>query len=183
MSRGGARYEARTLRGKMMIRRVLATVAVAFAVAAVPLAAQAADPYPAPTPTVACSATQVEINATFTCTVTGEEGKPAVLQVSSSNGDVTIAGTTTSAPKNITGGEANFTLTAPAVPSQITITATVGGVSVQTQAAVSVVDELSGTGFDNMGLLIGAVVLVVGGGAVVFATTRRRSQQKVNQTV
>jgi hypothetical protein len=163
-----------------MLKRALAIAAVVGAGLALPASAYATDGYPPEEADLTCSTSQVEVTGAFTCTVTGTEGADAVLEATFDNGTVTIAGTTTSAPKTISGGEANFDLTAPDVTGTIYITATVDGVEAEAQASVDVVDELSGTGFDGMPLAVGAGVLLLAGGVIVFAATRRRSHADAN---
>ena len=163
-----------------MIRRVIATASAVFVLVAAPVAAQAGTDYPAPEAGVTCSTTQVAPGATFTCTVTGAEDASAVLQATTScEEDATIAGTVTSAPKTITGGEATFTVTAPSSEDcTIAITGFIDDVSVG-EATVTVAAELSGTGFDGMPLAIGAGVLLVAGASVIFVAARRRNSQHV----
>ena len=159
-----------------MIRRALAAIAVAGVALAVPVAASAVT-YPADDATLECTATQVAPGESFECTITAEGGTEAQLQATTSGENASIAGTVTSAPKDITSGSADFTVTAPSVEGTIGLTAIVDGVVVEQTATVVVSDQLSGTGFDSLPLAIGAGVLLVGGAAVVFVAARRRSSQ------
>jgi len=159
-----------------MIRRALAAVAVAGIALAVPVTASAVT-YPADDATLECSATQVAPNESFECTITAEGATEAQLQATTSGENASIAGTVTSAPKDITSGTADFTVTAPSVEGTIGLTAIVDGVAVDETATVIVSDQLSGTGFDSTPLAIGAGVLLVAGAAVVFVAARRRASQ------
>ncbi len=160
-----------------MITRALAAVAVAGIALAVPVTASAVT-YPADDATLECSATQVAPNESFECTITAEGATEAQLQATTSGENASIAGTVTSAPKDITSGTADFTVTAPSVEGTIGLTAIVDGVAVDETATVTVAgDSLSGTGFDSTPLAIGAGVLLVAGAAVVFVAARRRSAQ------
>ncbi|MGC4175649.1 hypothetical protein [Demequina sp.] len=160
-----------------MIKRSLATVAVAGLTFAAPVAAFAGTDYPAPEAGVTCDSTQVAPNESFNCTVTGE-GTNAALQATTSgeNASIDIAGTETSADNPLVDGEASFVVTAPSVEGTIGITGLIDGEAVGT-ADVDVAEELSGTGFDSMPLAVGAGVLLVAGAAVVFVGARRRSAQ------
>ena len=158
-----------------MIRRTLATVAVAAAALAVPVAASATQ-YPAPEPGLTCTASQVAPGESADCTITGPDGAAAQLQTTFSGADAEIAGTVTSAAKTITDGEATFTVTAPTIEGTIGVTGIIDGVAFAT-ASVEVAEELSSTGFDNMGLAVGAGALLVAGASVVFVAARRRSAQ------
>jgi len=159
-----------------MIRRALAAVAVAGVALAVPVTASAVT-YPADDATLECSATQVAPNESFECTITAEGGTEAQLQATTAGENASIAGTVTSAPKDITSGTADFTVTAPSVEGTIGLTAIVDGIVVDETATVIVTDQLSVTGFDSTPLAIGAGVLLVAGAAVVFVAARRRSSQ------
>jgi len=156
-----------------MIKRSLATLAVAGIAFAVPVAAQATT-YPAPVPTLTCSTAQAVPGASFQCVITGSDGDSAQLQTTFSGANAEIAGTVTSAAKTIAGGEASFTVTAPAIEGTIGISGIINGAAFDT-ADVDVAAELSGTGFDSMPLAIGAAALLVAGASVVFVAARRRS--------
>lgn len=163
-----------------MIARTFASVALAGAVVLAPTAAFA-ETYPAPDDALTCSATVVDQGQTFDCTVEGPNGASAQLQTTTSGDDATIAGTVTSAPKTIVNNVAEFTVTAPGTAGVIGISAIINGEAVDT-ASVSVAaatggtdEELSGTGFENAGLAIGAGVLLVAGATTVFVAGRRRA--------
>ena len=168
-----------------MIRRTIAAVALAGAVALAPTAAMAAGTYPAPADSLKCSKTVTVISTTVDCTIGGPNGAAAQLQTTFAGGDATIAGTVTSAPKTIVGNVASFTITAPGVVGTIGITGIIDGKAVDT-AKVDVVTSLGGsgtgdglatTGFENTGLAIGAGALLVVGAATVFVAARRRQAQ------
>jgi hypothetical protein len=162
-----------------MIKRLLATIAVAGLALAVPAAAFAGTEYPAPEPTLTCDTAQVALSATFACTVTGEDGATVQLQTTFDGEDapVAIAGTVISDETTIASGEANFVVTAPGSEGTIDIVAFVDGEELSATAAVEVVDELSGTGFDGMPLAIGAGALLAAGAAVIFIAAARRNRE------
>ncbi|WP_062387906.1 hypothetical protein [Demequina iriomotensis] len=171
-----------------MIVRTVATAALGTAIALAPAVAASAETYPAPEGSLTCSVTQIPVDQTFTCTITST-GDYAQLQTVFSGDDATIAGTVTSAEVAL-DGTADFTVTAPSIVGTIGITGIVDGEAIDT-ASVEVVAEdtggtttgvagaggggLSGTGFENEGLAIGAGVLLVAGAATVYIAARRRA--------
>lgn len=157
-----------------MFKRTIATIIVAGAAFAAPVAASA-TPYPAPDSDLTCAAAQVAPGESFGCTITGPDGASAQLQTTFSGADAEIAGTVTSDAKTITDGEANFTVTAPTIEGVIGITALVDGVAIESTAAVDVAAELSGTGFTGVPLAVAAGALLAAGAAVVFVAARRKS--------
>ncbi|MDN4475419.1 hypothetical protein QQX09_06055 [Demequina sp. SYSU T00192] len=165
-----------------MIARTIATVALAGAAVLVPSAAFAADTYPDAGDSLTCDASQVDVTNTVGCTVGAADGSKVALQVTTAGEDASIAGTVTSAAKTVSGNVASFTITAPSSTGTMGITAIIDGEAVDT-ASIEVVssastttgDELSGTGFENVGLAAGAGVLLVAGAATVFVAARRRA--------
>lgn len=163
-----------------MIRRSLAVGALALAGLALAVPASAGPVYPDES-TLACSTTQVTPNQTFTCTVTRTQGTGTHAQLTTnfSGGDATISGVV-SAVKPLSGNAASFTVTAPSVLGNISITSGVGPeggpyLDSITTAAVVVVDSMASTGFDGTPLAIAAgALLVVGAGAVGLGAYRRR---------
>jgi hypothetical protein len=148
---------------------------------AVPAAAFAINTdYPAPPPALTCDTAQVAPGATFNCEVTGQLNADAILTTDFPGATAEIAGTDTktqalSTPtSNVNEGTTTFSITAPTIEGDITITVSVNGESPD-GVAVEVASELSGTGFDSMPLAVGAGVLLVAGAAVVFVAARRRS--------
>jgi hypothetical protein len=157
-----------------MIRRTLAIGALAAVAVAAPTAAVATT-YPAPEDALTCSATQVQPGGSFTCEIGGPDGASAQLQATTSGANASIAGTVTSEAKTISGGSASFTVTVPGEEGTVGLTALIDGEAVDTSSVV-VAEELSSTGFENMGLAIGAgALLVAGAGAVVIGARRRAS--------
>ena len=169
-----------------MIRKTLAAAGIAGALVMAPTAAFAVGTYPAPADALTCSTTQTPVSTVFNCTIEGPNGSAAQLQTTFSGGDATIAGTVTSAEKTIAANEANFTVTAPGTTGVIGITGIIDGVAIDT-ASVDVIAEtstggdgsLSGTGFENAGLAVGAGVLLVGGAAAIAVAARRRQKASV----
>lgn len=169
-----------------MIRKTIATAAIAGAIVMAPTAALAAGTYPAPEDSLTCNKTVTVISTTVDCTIAGPNGAAAQLQTTFAGEDATIAGTVTSAPKTIAANVADFTITAPGVVGTIGVTGIIDGVAVDT-AAVEVVTEVGGsgtdngglasTGFENAGLAIGAGALLVVGATTVFVAARRRQMQ------
>lgn len=161
--------------------RTVTAIAIAGALALAPTAAQAVGTYPAPGDSLTCSTTQTPVSTVFTCTIEGPNDAAAQLQTTFSGGDATIAGTVTSAAKTIVDNEATFTVTAPGTTGVIGITGIIDGSAVDT-ASVEVVAEagtggsLSGTGFENAGLALGAGALLVGGAAAIVVAARRRQR-------
>ena len=166
-----------------MIKRSLATLAVTGLALATPAAAFAINTdYPAPAPALSCSTAQAAPGSTFTCTATGQLNADAILTTDFPGATAEIAGTDTktqalSTPtSNVNEGTTTFSITAPSIEGDITITLSVNQQSPD-GVAVEVSSELSGTGFDSMPLAVGAGVLLVAGAAVVFVAARRRSAQ------
>ncbi|WP_062516246.1 hypothetical protein [Demequina gelatinilytica] len=181
--------------------RTFATLAAGTALALAPTAASAED-Y-GTVSSMECNPLTVEAGAQATCTLTSD-GVSVVWQVTTSGDDVTlvsVAGTVSTAAQDIVGGTSVLTFDAPDAAGTIGVIAIVDGEPVDT-ATITVVaaddtegagsgsgtdsgtgsdssasgsdDELSSTGFDNAGLVIGAgALLVVGAGAVAFAARRR----------
>ncbi|WP_156165413.1 hypothetical protein [Demequina rhizosphaerae] len=165
-----------------MLARTFAAAALAGAVVLAPTAAFAED-YPAADAALTCEATQVPVTTQFDCVGTGPDGASAVLQATTSGDNATfIAGTVSSEAKTVVDGEVTWTVEAPSTAGTIGFTLIVDGEAVDT-ATVDVVagttDELSGTGFENVGLAAGAGVLLVAGAATVFVAARRRASQNV----
>ncbi|WP_062304474.1 hypothetical protein [Demequina subtropica] len=172
-----------------MIVRTLATAALGTALALGPALAASAELYPAPEGALTCSATQVPVDTVFTCTVTSDTGTYAQLQTVFAGDDATIAGTVTSSEVALVDGASDFTVTAPSIVGTIGITGIVDGTAVDTASVEVVASDvaggggttgsagggLSGTGFENQGLAIGAGVLLVAGAATVYIAARRRS--------
>jgi len=175
-----------------MFARSFASAALAGAIVLAPTAALAtAGTYPAPSDSLTCSATQVPVGTEFTCTGTGPDGIEVALQATTSGEDVTfVAGTVTSPVQTITGGEATWTVQAPAQAGEIGFSLLYFDESASAwtsydTATVTVVadstddDSLAATGFENAGLGAGAGVLLVAGAATVFVAARRRASQNV----
>ncbi|WP_062516232.1 hypothetical protein [Demequina gelatinilytica] len=171
-----------------MIVRTLATAALGTALALGPALAASAELYPAPEGALTCSVTQVPVDTVFTCTVTSDTGTNAQLQTVFAGDDATIAGTVTSSEVPLVDGASDFTVTAPSIVGTIGITGIVDGTAVDTASVEVVASDvaggggttgsgggLSGTGFENQGLAIGAGVLLVAGAATVYIAARRRS--------
>ncbi len=166
-----------------MFVRTLAVTALAGAAILAPTAAFAED-YTSGEDAIGCDVSIIEVGQPFDCDVEGPEGSDAALQATTSGADASIAGTVTSATKTISGGAASFTVTAPSTAGTLGLTAIVDGEAVDT-ASIEVVaagtagssDELSGTGFENVGLAAGAAGLLVAGAATVFIGARRRAAQ------
>ncbi len=165
----------------MIVRRIT-TIAFVGALAFAPAAAASAETYPAPDGALTCSVTETPVDTTFTCTITSDTGVEAQLQTTFSGDDATIAGTVTSEPVALAEGTAEFTVTAPSITGTIGITGIVDETAVDTASVVVVAESstggsggLSGTGFENQALAIGAGALLLGGATVVYIAARRRS--------
>lgn len=169
----------------MTIKKFAAVGVLAIASLAIAGSASAsASPAPYPdASTLTCSTTQVTPNQTFTCTVTKLTGPPtsdhAQLSTNFSGGDATIAGLV-QFEKPLSGNVANFTVTAPAVLGNISITSGVGPAggpftATPQGATVAVVASLASTGTDGTPIAIAAGTLLAGGAAAVaFGAYRRR---------
>ncbi|WP_084104802.1 hypothetical protein [Demequina sp. NBRC 110056] len=159
----------------MKIRRAFAIGALAAVVAAVPTAASAT--YPDPNAAGTCSATQTVPEGTVTCTL-ASAGTEGYITVTTSGADAstTVAGTVTSATQSLASGSASWNVTAPNAEGTMGVSFFVDGAPVDTVTVV-VAEELSATGFENMGLAVGAgALLVIGAGAVMIGARRRVSQ-------
>lgn len=165
-----------------MVRRLVAAIAVASVVLLAPTAAYAA--YPAPGDALNCSATTVQTGATFTCTIGGPVGAIAVLQVTTSGADATIAGTTSSTKLIDATNVASYSITAPGTAGIIGVSALIDGTSVDT-AVIQVVARgasLAATGSPIGTLAVTAALLLVGGAGffAAGAARRRRVWESVN---
>ncbi|MFW2512336.1 hypothetical protein ACNI3K_00995 [Demequina sp. SO4-13] len=174
----------------MIIRRTLAIGAIAGLSLAAPTAAMAT--YPAPEAELTCATSQTAPGDSFACTSTGADGDEHQLQATTAGEDASIAGTVTSQVKVVDGGSVSWTVTPPSDQGTVGLSLIVNGVATDTATVVvaeggdtgdgvgaGTEDGLAATGFDNMGLLVGAgALVVVGGGAAAFAV-RRRSNQSV----
>ncbi len=165
-----------------MLKRILASAALA-ALITLGGASAASAAYPAPADSLSCDSTTVAPNETFNCSIEGPNGADATLVVTTTIEDATIAGTT-SLTKIIASNVAVFTVTMPANPGQVTLSALIDGVPVDTAvvtvAAVSGAagsDGLATTGSDNLGMgLVAVTMLIAGAGALAIAARRKSAQ-------
>jgi hypothetical protein len=157
-----------------MIRRLLAVVALAAAVALTPMAAFGAT-YPAPESALTCNKTAVVVNSTFTCTIQGPAGESATLTATTAGANPSIAGTV-SLTKVIPGTNAAvFTVTAPASATTIAFAGSVATAPTN-GASVAVTSVTLGATGANIGVALGAGSLLVLGGAALIIGSRRRSK-------
>jgi len=157
----------------MMIRRALAVGALTACAVGFPVAASAT--YPAPDADGVCSESQTVPEGTVVCTLTaaGTDGYITVT-TSGANASTSVAGTVTSSTQSLASGSASWNVTAPDAEGTMGVSFYVDGAPVDT-ASIIVAEELSATGFENMGLAIGAgALLVAGAGAVAFGARRRQ---------
>lgn len=166
----------------MNVRRVFAVAALAAIATAVPTAASAT--YPDPDAAGTCAESQTVPEGTVLCTITAEGATDGYITATTVGPDpsTSIAGTVTSATQSLASGSADWNVTAPDAEGNIAVDFIVsydGGTTFESvdTATIAVVEELSSTGFENMGLAVGAGALLVVGSVAVGFAARRRSQQ------
>ena len=170
-----------------MFRRI---TLVAVAAAALALAPSAAMAYDAPGYGSTTTDSTPASGSPTTVTVTGVAANaPVTLSITStpasiSGNDITIAGTKSEINNANASGVATFTVTLSA-PGSYALEASTGTPSVVVSTQVLTVAavgapaaggaELSDTGFDGMGLAVGAGALVLAGAGAVFFAKRRQT--------
>ncbi len=159
-----------------MLRKTIASVALAGAITMAVAGAASAATYPAPDAALSCSVATVPTGTVFTCTVGGPNDAVAELCATTSGDNVAIAGTVCST-KPIVSNVAAFTVTAPSTAGTIGFSATVDDVATNTTtvAVTAAAGALATTGADNTGLALGAGALLVAGAGIVVVAARRRS--------
>ncbi|MFN3867183.1 MAG: hypothetical protein ACK4MD_10800 [Demequina sp.] len=164
----------------MKVSGAVWAVGIAGVFTLAPAAAHAQLDYPESAGVLQCDIASAVPGGNFGCEIDGPDGSQASLAGEfSGEGEVGIAGATSTAAETITGGIAPFTVSVPRSSGTLSLTALIDGEPVDTiTLAVGTPTlvqpaELSAIGLTNAPLLAAVVMLLAGGGlAVVFASRR-----------